>query len=324
MDTTSVGRHGAISRQDAIARFGVQEVRRLKESGQWHAPWSGVLIEGSRASDPLTRASAAVVLGGADVVLAGPTAAHLHGCRSVEPLPVHLIVPYGHWLRSRPDLVVQNGALLDADREVCDGLPVLCLERVLADMLCRTRPADALALVDEALSMIDPAARETYREAIARRLERRRDPRGTRRGARLLRLATGRAASPAESWFLWQIVDSGFPVPEVNWSLIGLDGREVYRLDYAWPALRIAVEYNGYAAHVGREAEDEARLEDLRRRGWIVIVVKVDELARPGRFEGALEGAFRERGVDVGRRTPRALQGRRHRDPREPRRRKVI
>jgi hypothetical protein len=319
VETSNLGPHGAMSRQNAVARFGVQEVRRMQEAGLWQAPWSGVLIDADRLADPLARAAAALALGGPDAVLGGPTAAHVHGCRSVEPLPVHLAVPYGHWLRSRPGLVVQNGRFLENDREVRDGLAVLSLERVLSDMLCRARPSDALALVDEALAMIDPNGRDTYRGVIARRLERRRDPRGTRRGARILGVATGKAASPAESWFLWRIVDCGFPVPEVNWPLCGPDGREVYRLDYAWPEMRIAVEYNGYAAHHGREAEDKARIEDLRRRGWIVIVVESEDLARPGRFEAALEEAFRQRGVDVSRRTPRALQGRRHREPRERR-----
>ncbi|MHA6617395.1 hypothetical protein [Pseudonocardia sp. DLS-67] len=317
METPKLGPYGAMPRQQAINCFGIQEVRRMQEAGRWQVPWSGVLIDVDRLADPLARASAGLALGGPDALLSGPTAAYIHGCRSVEPSPIHLAVPYGHWLRSRPGLVVHNARHLDADREVRDELPVLSLERVLSDMLCRARPPDALALVDEALAMIDPDQREAYRDTIARRLERRRDPRGRRRGARILAVATGRAASPAESWFLWRIVDCGFPAPAVNWSVRAPDGREVYRLDYAWPELRIAVEYNGYAAHSGQEAEDAARIEDLRRRGWIVIVVQAEDLARPSRFEAALELAFRQRGVDVSKRTPGALQGRRHREPRD-------
>jgi hypothetical protein len=306
-----------MARQEAIGRFGIQEVRRMQEAGRWRALWSGVLLDADRLTDPLALASAALALGGPGAVLAGPTAAYVHGCRSMDPMPVHVAVPYGHWLRSRPGLVVHNGRHLDADREVRDELPVLSLERVLGDMLCRARPSDALALVDEALAMVDPDQREAYRDTLARRLERRRDPRGRRRGARILAVATGRAASPAESWFLWRIVDCGFPAPSVNWPLYAPDGREVYRLDYAWPELRIAVEYNGYAVHSGHEAEDAARTEDLRRRGWIVIVVEAEDLVRPGRFEAALEAAFRQRGVDVSGRVPRALEGRRHREPRD-------
>ncbi|HLU60700.1 MAG TPA: hypothetical protein VKZ81_34995 [Pseudonocardia sp.] len=319
MDTSPLGPHGALSRQDAIARFGPQEVRRMQESARWRAPWPGVLVDEDRLADPLTRACAALVFAGPNAVLGGRTAAYVHGCRSVEPLPVHLVVPYGHWLRTRPGLEVHNARFIDPDREVRDGLAVFNLERVLTDMLCRARPTDALALADEVLAMVDPGGREAYRKLIAQRLERRRDPRGTRRGARILAVATGRAESPAESWFLWRIVDCGFPVPEVNWSLRGPDGREVRRLDYAWPQLRIAVEYNGYAVHADRTAEDAARNDDLRRRGWIVIVVEAEDLASPGRFEAALTRAFRERGADVSGRARGALRGLRHRDPDERR-----
>src|SRR5687768_9153553 len=88
VDTSPLGPYGAMSRQDAIIRFGSQEVRRMQEAGRWHAPWSGVLVDADRLTDPLTRASAALVLAGPDAVLGGPTAAFVHGCRSVEPLPV--------------------------------------------------------------------------------------------------------------------------------------------------------------------------------------------------------------------------------------------
>jgi len=273
-----------------------------------------VLVEAARAADPLTIASAAVQLGGSDVVLAGPTAAHLHGCSAPSPTPVHLMSPYDHWLRSRPGLVVHNGPLPDDDRLFILGLPVLGLERTMTDMLCTSSPPDALAVVDEGLAMIDPAERERFRAALADRLERRRDPRGARRGTRLLGVATGRAESPAESWLLWRVVDSGFPIPEVNWRLTGPDGRQVCRLDLAWPDLRIVIEYNGYAFHEHRTAEDEARAEDLRRRGWIVITLWADDLKDAGPFERKLEEAFRLRGVDVSRRSVGTLRGRRHRE----------
>jgi|GEM_PF-2518291 len=314
MGNVEFGRHGAFSRRDAITRLGGYEVRRAQESGLWASPWSGVLVEAVRADEPLTLASAAVCLGGPDVVLAGPTAAYLHGCRAVEPTPVHVIAPYGHWLRSRSGLVVHNGPLTPGDLGYVNDLPVLGFDRTMTDMLCTARPPDAVAVLDEALAMIEPGRREQFRATIAKRLAQRRDPRGTRRGAQLLGLATGRAESPAESWMLWRIVDSGFPVPEVNWSLVGPHGREVYRLDIAWPDLRIVLEYDGHAAHAGRAAEDEARSEDLRRRGWIRIAVRADDLRSPARFEQELVDAFACRGVDMSRRLIGTLAGRRHRD----------
>ena len=296
--------------------MGAYRVRLDQTSGRWTSPWSGVLVEAERAADPLALAAAAVALGGPDVLLAGPTAAHLHGCSSVDPTPVHLSAPYGHWLRTRRGLVVHNGYIPDEDRDLRHDLPVLGFERTVTDLLCTERPDRALAVVDEALAMLEPACRERFRAAIGKRLAHRRDPRGTRRGAQLLELATGRAESPAESWMLCRIVDSGYPVPEVNWSVSGLDGREVYRIDLAWPALRIAVEYHGYAAHVGRSAEDEARAEDLRRRGWILVEIWADDLAHPARYERELDAAFARRGVDTSRRQPHVLRGRKHRERR--------
>jgi len=211
-------------------------------------------------------------------------------------------------------LKVHNGPLGDEDRTWIDGLPVLGLERTVTDLICAARPPDAVAIVDQALGAIEPSAHEPFRAAIARRLRCRRDPRGTVRGLHLLDLATGRAESPAESRLLWQIVDAGFPIPEVNLPITALDGRELYRLDLAWPEHLIVVEYHGYAAHVGRTAEDAARADDLRRRGWIVIEVWLDGV-RDGRVSTELDAAFARRGVDTSRRQLRVLSGRRHRDP---------
>ena len=92
------------------------------------------------------------------------------------------------------------------------------------------------------------------------------------------------------------IIERGFPLPEVNFSLRSPAGREVYRLDLAWPGLRIAVEYDGHAVHAGREEEDAAREEDLRRRGWIVVRARAADLADPTRLLAELRAAFAQRG----------------------------
>lgn len=308
--------NGARLRRTAVAAFGEYHVRTAVENGAASSPWPGALVDVARAADPLTLMSAAWLITGPKALVAGPTAAFLHGCRAVAPTPVHLVVPYGSRRRSGRGIVIHNARFLDTDHEERCGLPVLGLERVLADLLCTLSPADALAVTDEVLARAEGQHRDALRARIRHRVRTRPDSRGTRIGTRILELATGRAESPAESWLLWRVVDSGFPVPEVNWWVYDLDGRPLYRLDLAWPSVRIVVEYDGHAAHVGREHRDEARAWDLRRRGWIVIRVNADDLRTTARIEGELHEAFAARGIDLGTRGAGLLRPRRHREHR--------
>ncbi|HXV94625.1 MAG TPA: hypothetical protein VD813_15075 [Pseudonocardia sp.] len=305
--------HGALLRTDAVSALGEQRVRTAIRIGEWLRPWSGVLVDPRRADEALTLVAAAVLHVGAHAVVSGPTAARLHGITAVEALPVHLTVPYGHPRRGEPGLTLHNARFLDHDRAVAFGLPVLSLERTVADLLCTSRPPEALAVVDQALALAPAEQRENLRARIRERLADRPDRRGTRLGAVLLDLASDRAESPPESWLRYWVLDQGFPIPEVNWSIVE-GGREVFRLDLAWPALRIALEYDGRASHSGREAADEARDEDLRARGWIVIHVRADDLRDMVRIERKLAEALSARGYPVRDRARRALRPRRHRD----------
>jgi hypothetical protein len=316
MTTDIFGTAGACLRRDAVRALGEHRVRTAIGLREYLRPWPGVLVDPRRATEPLTVVTAAWLTSGPDTVVAGPTAAFLHGCAAADPVPVHLMVPYEHHKRRRSGIILHNGSALAADTVGLSGLPVLGMERALVDVLCTVRPSTALAIVDQALGQMEAPLREAFRARIGERLRHRPDTRGTRVGARLLDLATGLAESPAESWLLWRLVDLGFPVPEVNYWVCTIDGVPIFRLDISWPSLRIAVEYNGYAAHAGRPEEDEHRIRDLERRGWIVIVVDVDDLHSSGRMVRELEEAFLARGMDVRTRTPGALRPRAHRERR--------
>lgn len=257
--------------------------------------WRGVLVESTRLLNPWTRASAALLTAGPRAVVSGITAAQLHGCRAVESPVTHIIVPYGCETRSREGLVVHRGRAFTDDAVELDGVRTLPLDRVIADLLCTLPARDALALADEALGLAGGSA-DTFRKQVALRIERRHDPRGTVRAAGLLELTSEGVDSPAESWIRLMIVEQGLPLPEVNWPIRDLDGRLLYRLDLAWPQLRITIEYDGYAAHAGREEEDRARRADLEARGWIVVVVRKDDLRAFTRVINTLRAAFARRG----------------------------
>lgn len=91
--------------------------------------------------------------------------------------------------------------------------------------------------------------------------------------------------------------DAGLPRPTPQFVICDLSGREIYRLDFAWPELRIAVEYDGYEAHEHRAERDELRDRDLRRRGWIVIRATNSDLTEPSRLLEKIAAAFRARGM---------------------------
>ncbi|MBB3676593.1 endonuclease domain-containing protein [Modestobacter versicolor] len=60
-------------------------------------------------------------------------------------------------------------------------------------------------------------------------------------------------------------------------------GRFVARVDFAWPAQRVAVEYDGLWHRDPRQfAADRARLNRLTAAGWRVVFVTAADLHRPG------------------------------------------
>jgi hypothetical protein len=118
--------------------------------------------------------------------------------------------------------------------------------------------------------------------------------------------------SPAESRMLFRLVDLGFPVPQVNLPVHDARGEVLFLLDHAWPEYRIAVEYDGHAAHLGREDEDAARQAELERRGFIVVRVRAADMGDLSRVERELDAAFRARGLALNRKIG-TLQPRRHR-----------
>ncbi|MEJ3659314.1 hypothetical protein WEH80_40790 [Actinomycetes bacterium KLBMP 9759] len=295
MPTYEQGLHGAFLRSDLEQRLGRPALRKAVASGQLQPLWRGVLVERDRILDPRTRAAAALLTAGDEAVLTGRTAAMLHGCRAVSTVQTHILLPYWRKVRGRSGLVVHHGGFFASDVVERDGLRMLSINRVTADLLCGERSQDALALADEVLKLAGESC-EVTRKEIAGHIRRRRDNRGTVRGEALLDLASPRAESTAESWVRMLLLEWGFPLPEVNHPILGVDGGEVYRLDLAWPQLRIAVEYDGYSAHAGREVQDDARYEDLRRRGWLVVRTSSPDLTDFGRAAAALRAAFERRG----------------------------
>lgn len=291
------GLHGAHLRAELTASIGPPALRRAMRDGRLASFSRTVVVDPRRAADFHTRAAAALLSAGQRAVLTGHSALALHGCTAADVAPIHVLVPYGCKPRPRAGVVMHHGHFEDQDVEEIGGLRVLAMDAALAEVMSRGNRRAGLALADQALRLLPDNERSEFLAWVEERIRARPDPRGRRQASALLNLATGLAESPAESWTLLTLVDGGLPIPEQQVRITDIDGNEIYRLDFAWSEVRVGVEYDGYESHEGRQDVDAARDADLQRRGWIIVRADAGDLRDPQRLIGAVEAAFRVRGL---------------------------
>jgi hypothetical protein len=288
-------RHGVLLRGDADRILGRRKVLEGLARGVLSQPWRGVVVHATDLLKLPTRAAAALLAVGPPVALAGVTSLALHGISAADERAVHVMVPYSRRIRSRAGLVVHQGVFRDEDVIEIDGLAMFSLDRALADFLCDGDERAAFPVLDEALRGLPPDHCAKLRENVRDRLDGRRDRRGIHRALMLLDLATGKAESPPESVLRLIVVGAGFPVPEPQHEIVTVDGRKLYVLDMAWPSRRIALEYDGFAAHEERREYDLKRDERMAAHGWITVRATAADIRDPGRLLAELRDAFDRR-----------------------------
>jgi uncharacterized protein DUF559 len=255
-------------------------------------PWRGVLIHAADSLNLPTLAQAALIHVGQPAALSGATSLALHGISAVAGTVIHLSVPPAKRARSKHGLVVHRAEYQPTDVIELEGLPAFSLDLALADYLCDGDERTAFAAVDQAMAGLPPDHCRTLRKNVRDRLLDRRDRRGIHRAQMLLALATGKAESPPESILRLIVVEAGFPVPEVQFEITTADGRRLYVLDIAWPELRIALEYDGFAAHEERHERDAERDARMAGRGWTTIRATAVDLRDPSRVLTELRNVF--------------------------------
>jgi hypothetical protein len=295
MTDLPAGLHGAFGRADLIRLIGLPAVRAKLRTGALVRYSRSVLVDRSRQAELSTRAAAALLYAGPGAALTTHTTALLHGCAAADAGLVHVLSGYDRKVLRRPGLALHQTVFDESEVLELDGLRTVGLEFAIAELLCTANRAVALACADQALAFLDAPFRELFRAKVSERLDTRVDARGIRRAETLLRLATGLPESPAESRMLLALYDAGLPMPTPQFSVRDLDGNERYRLDFAWEQPRIALEYDGYEAHEGRQFLDAARDADLRARGWVVVRAHAPDLRRPARVVQAVRAEFAKR-----------------------------
>lgn len=130
------------------------------------------------------------------------------------------------------------------------------------------------ALADHAprgLAVLDAALRTNYTSsALLSDTARNLQVTNVGRVRSLIAIADRRAESPPESWLRWVCHDAGFPPPVPQYWVHCANG-SWYRLDLAWPSIRLGLEYDGVGVHTGVAlTRDRKRLSALNRASWTI------------------------------------------------------
>jgi len=240
----------------------------------------GVYADASQPDDLAQRTAALKLVVTPNAVVTDRTAAWLHGVdcfafRELEFLPPLdvCVLPESNRVRRR-GVRGRTRDLAPIDMMDIDGLCVTTPLRTALDLGCQLLRPYALAVLDGFM----------HKHGVTKAELRAELPRFTgRRGVVQLRplidIADPLAESPGETLTRLAIIDAGLPAPVLqHW--VTVDGVPTFRLDLAYPAHRVAVEYDGEAFHDSPEqrARDAARRKWLRDNGWTVIVVRKGDL----------------------------------------------
>lgn len=243
-------------------------VRKHELRSRYAAVFPDVYLRRDVVPSPRQRAEAGWLWTRRAGIVAGLTAAGLHGAKWIdEAEPVELI-----WSNARPPqgLRTQQLRVNPGERMILAGLPVTTPQRTAFDIGRRGSTRSTVARMDALLRATGISVEEV--QAVAAR---HRGARGLRQLETVLSRVDAGAQSPKESWLRLILVDAGLPRPRTQIPVRSTDGWSTYYLDMGWEDIKVAVEYDGDHHRTDRVqfAKDVHRLEDLQRLGWIVVRV---------------------------------------------------
>lgn len=207
--------------------------------------------------------------------------------------------------RARVCLRRRRGTLPEEDLIVVGNVVTTSPMRTAIDCAFDMPARESLPIVDAAMRVLVEPDRSRPEQTQARwrqvraELLRRVEAEGRRNGAVRARavaaIASPYSESPGESVLRWQVHALGLPEPVLQHRVVVDETGRSYFLDLAWPALRIAFEYDGRAKYDALvSAWDEKRRQDeiTGAGGWWFRRFTSEDLRVPGALERAVLSAF--------------------------------
>ena len=263
-------RHGAVITRQDIMRLGGQtgQVTHLCRAGVLVRIHPGVFTLGGVRFDHALRVRAALASIGNEAVASHQSAAWLQGIVEVPPQQVHLSA--GPIRRELPGVIVHRSRQVVTDRLSFRGIACTRPGRTLIDLAAAATTGQLDDAVDRALAK--GLIRTKDLVALTK------PARGGRPGVAALRRCLDErgvtnvpAPSVLESKMARLMVRYCLPLARPE-HIAGEFGE--YRIDYAYPEARVAVELYGYSSHRTPEQlrADQARQRRLTIQGWTVMV----------------------------------------------------
>ncbi len=270
--------HGVATSGQILNRLPRRRFENLVNSGVLERIWLGVYCLGEPTDE--LRLRGLDLSAGRRVAVCLATAAAMYGFDTEQPPDLHVLNPPGCALRDADGLVVhrRDGAPLI----VVDGRRATAPAWTAVEVARALRRPRALATLDAALRSGTCTRADMWRAALEQK-----GRRGIVAVRNLLPLADARAESPGESMARLAMLDGGLPVPQLQYEVVDGNG-DLRRLDFAWPELGVAAEYDGVDWHT----EPQAMQRDRRRQGALMavgltVIPIVSEDLRDGGWEMA-------------------------------------
>lgn len=258
METPFIGREaldaGDLTRHQLRTRFA--------------AVYPGVYVARETQLTARLRAQAAWLWSTRRAVLAGRSAAALHGAKWVDAkAPAELLHDNRH---APPGIRVWADAIADDEIAVIQGMRVTTAARTALDLASRNPTDQAVTAVDALLRATRCTLADV--EALVARSHGRK---GIQRARSALEFVDAGAESPRETWLRLLVIRAGFPRPRTQVPVRNEYGVVIAHLDMGWEDEKIGLEYEGAHHRLSREqfAYDIRKHEQVREAGWRVLRV---------------------------------------------------
>ena len=187
-------------------------------------------------------------------------------------------------------VAAHTGTINRRELSLVDGLPCSSLERTVVDCCMMFNVRQAVILVDHAarLGADVPLLRERCAALAGRN--------GVVALRTALDLVDPRSESAGESLTRELIHRLKLPTPDLQFPVYTASG--TYRLDFAWPARKVALEFDGKSKYFDFHPTDEVIYNERQREkaltedGWIVLRIEWKHLFSEAEFKYRVLRAF--------------------------------